>query len=114
MILVVDDNPLMLKALRSILEAYGDTVMEAADVQQALELADANEPEMVITDLVLAENGFTLAKKLRAAYPEMPILALSGWDGGDLRALGFTETLQKPIKMPDLLAAVRRNRRSTE
>ena len=87
-------------------------IMEAADAEQALQLAGQRRPDLVITDLSLpGMDGFELIAKIRSetATRHVPVISLSGY-GGHIheeraRAAGCDRILQKPC-LPDTLAQV--------
>jgi DNA-binding response OmpR family regulator len=113
-ILVVDDEALLRRTLRAILERAGHTVSEAQDGKRALEMFDANKPDLVLTDIIMPDReGIETIGDLRNRDPKLPIIAMSGGGstGGDLfltlaRNLGATQTLAKPIRQSVLLDAV--------
>jgi len=67
-ILVVDDSPLIRKAIRRIIEPMGFAVVEAGNGVEALEyLADAGSPDCILLDVEMPEmDGLTFLKTLRA------------------------------------------------
>ena len=66
-ILIVDDSPANLKALRVRLEAEGYDVVEAADGAAALELASSAEPDLVLLDIVMpGMDGYEVCRRLKA------------------------------------------------
>jgi CheY-like chemotaxis protein len=80
MILVVDDEPLTRAFIRDILEDDGCAVKEAANVHDALDLLDAGDIDAVLTDIEMPGglNGLDLAKMIRAMWPNMPLIVVSG------------------------------------
>ena len=99
-VLLVDDHPLILTALRSVIEGLGDdvTVVGAESAAQARTmLACEGAFDLLLLDLALGDaDGFEVLVEVRAAYPSMPVVVLSGSEGGneviralDLGAMGF-------------------------
>jgi CheY-like chemotaxis protein len=81
-VLLVEDEPLLLKALCRMLEQYGHRVLLAASGIEGLAVA-AREPtiDLVVTDLVLpGMPGGELVRRLRATRPLLRVLYMSGWD----------------------------------
>jgi DNA-binding NarL/FixJ family response regulator len=79
-VVLADDHQLMRRLLRRALEAQPTlrVVGEAADGAQALELARALVPDLVVLDLAMPElNGLEVASALRASFPECAILVFS-------------------------------------
>ena len=110
-ILVVDDEAAVRSYLRAVLEEGGYVVSEAADGKEALRLALAEPPGLVITDLVMPEQeGIETIQVLRRRVPHVGIIAISGAFGGQFLAtakiLGADIILDKPIGAEVLLAKV--------
>jgi two-component system, OmpR family, KDP operon response regulator KdpE len=107
-VLVVDDEPQILRALRIVLRDAGFEAILAANAQEALDLASVRPPEAAIVDLVLPdEDGVELTRKLRG-WSEMPILVLSavGDEEQKVRALeaGADDYITKPFGTRELIA----------
>ncbi|TPV95774.1 MAG: response regulator [Myxococcales bacterium FL481] len=108
-ILVVDDDPWILRMVCTCLEKQDFIVDRAADGESAVTHALAAPPDLVITDLDLPVlDGWSFATKLRAnaALADVPVLFLAAIDkdGARLRELGLTERdyLAKPFRFPEL------------
>jgi CheY-like chemotaxis protein len=115
-ILVVDDDPLLIKSLRDTLETDGHTVVTANSGQEGIDafsLAQGrNEPfAVVITDLGMPHvDGRRVASAVKAASPSTPVIMLTGW-GQRLVADGdipkhVDRVLNKPPKLRDLREAL--------
>jgi DNA-binding response OmpR family regulator len=118
-ILCVDDDPDLLEALTVILEDGGWRVARAASAQEGEVEALEVPPDVAIVDLMLEEvdSGVTLATRLRARHPELPIFLLSSvgnsfLDTHDVGRLQITGILQKPIDGETLLRIVEQARRA--
>src|ERR1041384_3884645 len=113
-ILVVDDRPLNRELMKTILEYRGFEVIEAGDGEEALVLAKAHSPHLIISDVLMPRmDGFELARRVRedpaisntpimfssAHYVRRESLALS-------RACGVDTILTKPCEPEVILAAV--------
>jgi two-component system chemotaxis response regulator CheY len=97
------------------LKAAGHTVTDAADGKQALDLAQKESFDLVLTDVNMPiMDGITLTKELRAlpAYRFTPILVLTTEAGADMkqqgRAAGATGWLVKPFNPDQLLSTLKR------
>jgi DNA-binding NtrC family response regulator len=112
MILLIEDEAIIRHAFGQILRAEGHEVMEAGDGTEALALLDKWRFELVITDLVLPKpNGFDLASSIRARWPNMPIILISGYisqDAGRILLDGLAHFIQKPVDPTALIATVQR------
>ena len=82
-ILVVDDHPIVRQGLAQLIDHESDLVVsgQAQDAHEAMLLIKEAEPDFVIVDISLKEtSGMELIKDIRAAYPNLCILALSMHD----------------------------------
>jgi two-component system KDP operon response regulator KdpE len=110
-ILVVDDEPQILRALRTILTEKHFRVSTATRGEEALTLAAASPPDVVILDLGLPDmDGYEVCAQLRT-WTQVPIIVLSVRDGerDKVKALdkGADDYLTKPFGIEELLARVR-------
>jgi Response regulators consisting of a CheY-like receiver domain and a winged-helix DNA-binding domain len=110
-VLIVDDEPQILRALRATLHGAGYTVDVAATAEEALTAAAAHPPEAVILDLVLPDgNGTDVCRELRS-WSEAPVIVLSavGDERQKIAALdaGADDYVTKPFGMDELLARMR-------
>jgi two-component system KDP operon response regulator KdpE len=110
-VLVVDDEPAMLRALRINLRVRKYDVATAATGQEALAEAGRRPPDAVILDLGLPDlDGIEVIRRLRG-WSRAPVIALSGRAGpGDkIAALdaGADDYVTKPFSMGELLARLR-------
>jgi len=119
-ILVVDDEPQILRALQTNLRGAGYEVETAATGAEALAAAALREPEAVILDLVLPDrSGTDVTRELRT-WSSVPVIVLSavGEEREKVAALdaGADDYVTKPFGMAELLARLRaatRTRRVT-
>jgi two-component system KDP operon response regulator KdpE len=116
-ILVVDDEPQLLRGLRVNLEARGYDVDVAADGATALDAAAVRRPEIVILDLGLPDmDGIDVIDGLRV-WGSMPIVVLSAreQEPHKVAALdaGADDYVTKPFGMGELLARIRAAERRT-
>jgi two-component system KDP operon response regulator KdpE len=111
LILVVDDEPQILRALRTNLRGAGYEVETAATAAEALAAAALREPEAVILDLVLPDrSGTEVCRELRT-WSAVPVIVLSavGDEDEKVAALdaGADDYVTKPFGMGELLARLR-------
>jgi two-component system KDP operon response regulator KdpE len=109
--LVIDDEPQILRALRTILTARHFRVTVASRGNDGLTLAAAQPPDLVILDLSLPDmDGFEVCERLRE-WTQVPIIVLSVRDGerDKVTALdkGADDYLTKPFGIEELLARIR-------
>jgi two-component system, OmpR family, KDP operon response regulator KdpE len=107
-VLVVDDEPQIVRALKVVLREAGFDVIPAESGEQALDLAAVRPPEAAIIDLVLPDqDGVEVTRRLRE-WTEMPILVLSavGEEDQKVRALeaGADDYITKPFGTRELVA----------
>jgi DNA-binding response OmpR family regulator len=117
-ILVVEDDPLVQKALKRLFETEGFTVEVQGNGKSALESFQAAPPAAIILDLRLPKlSGSDLCKEVKAQAPTLPIVVLSATtDVSDkvlLLELGADDYVTKPFSPRELLARVRAALRHT-
>jgi len=110
-ILVVDDEPQILRGLQTMLRAAGYEVATATTADEALASAAAHPPEAVILDLVLPDGrGTDVARELRT-WTDVPVIVLSavGEEREKVAALdaGADDYVTKPFGVDELLARLR-------
>src|SRR5512134_3639975 len=110
-ILVIDDEPQILRAMRTILAEKQFRVTTASRGEEGLTLAATNEPDLIILDLGLPDmDGVEVCTRLRE-WTQIPILILSVRDSEreKVAALdqGADDYLTKPFGIEELLARVR-------
>ena len=111
LVLVVDDEPQILRALETNLRGAGYEVATAATAERALSTAAMRPPDAVILDLVLPDgSGIEVCRELRS-WSSAPILVLSvlGDEAEKVAALdaGADDYVQKPFGIDELLARLR-------
>jgi two-component system, cell cycle response regulator DivK len=112
-ILIVEDNEKNMKLFRDVLVASGHRTLEATTGGQAVELATAHSPDLVLMDIQLPDiGGVEALGRLRAdeRTASLPVVALTAqaMDGDRERflAAGFNGYLSKPVNVADLIATV--------
>ena len=110
-ILLVDDDPDILTSLQATFEPTGATIESAPNGNKAVELAEANKPDLMVLDMMLpGRSGFLVLEKLKKRKPgDKPfVIMITGNQGGRHKmyaeSLGVTEYLNKPFKMDKLIA----------
>ena len=117
-VLVVDDDPLMLRSVRETLSGAGFRVVTAAEPEEAMLLMAEESPRLVLLDLVLPDcDGVELMGDL-LAVDRVPVIFLSVYGTGDVvaRALeeGADDYIVKPFSPTELVARVRAALRRSE
>ena len=114
-VLVIDDDQIVRILLTAMLETGGYAVDIAPDGRQALGIIEKAPPDVVITDLVMPQmEGMEIIMTIQSIAPEIPIVAMTGVSGGNLkylqaaRRLGAAEILAKPVQREELFAALER------
>ena len=115
-ILVIDDNTEFRGMLKTALETADYEVVEAKDGYEGCELYENSPCDLVITDIFMPEKeGLETIQDLINHDPDVKIIAISG--GGQHRYTDFLQmsqefgasvTLEKPIKIKELLAEIER------
>jgi DNA-binding response OmpR family regulator len=113
-ILVVDDEPDILKVVVFRLKKAGYEVAQTALGKEALTLMKADRPDLIVLDYRLPDmNGIDVARTMRAdeALENVPIILLSASSGDDMNAAvkdaDIDEYLKKPFNPDELLEKVR-------
>jgi two-component system cell cycle response regulator DivK len=112
-ILVVEDDEPSLKLVRSFLSRERHRVLGAKNVQEALDLAGRERPDLILMDLGLAGiDGFTATRMIKSdpQLRSIPVLALSAEADAQARAAeaGCSGCIAKPFQIKQFLAIVRR------
>lgn len=111
LVLVVDDEPQIVRALKTTLEASHYSVLSAASGEEGLTLAASREPALIVLDLGLPDmDGAEVIRRLRA-WSEIPVIVLSVREAqedkiGALDA-GADDYVTKPFDVEELLARLR-------
>jgi len=110
-ILVAEDHLDSQEALRILLEAVGFEVAVAGDGREAVEVALAFAPDLILMDMMMpGVDGFEATRRLRRidATRQVPIIALTAMEGALGKALeaGASEFLAKPIDAGRLIAKI--------
>ena len=104
LIMVVDDDEDIRHMMRVLLEEDGYGVLEAENGQQAVEMAQRVNPNLILMDLSMPVlDGFAATRRLREMTPlsEVPIIAITAYDTPEHRqqasVVGINEYITKPI-----------------
>ena len=111
-ILLVDDDPMILKFTSANLRARGYEVSMAEDGESALKMVRESAPDLVILDILMPEmDGFEVCRRLREWSP-VPILVLTAIGETNARwqllQLGANDYMAKPFDIAELLKRVHR------
>ena len=113
-ILLVDDDREIVESMRIALEAAGYEVLVARDGNQGLAMAEREDPDLVILDMMMPKrSGFLVLEKLRRTRPvPMRIIMVTANEGSRHKAyaemLGVDDYIRKPFAMDRLLDSVER------
>ena len=119
--LLVDDDPQLIRLLRANLESIGHRVLVAMEAGAALDNVDKETPDIIILDIMLpGVDGYELCRRIRE-FSATPIIMLTAKveDADKIKGLklGADDYLTKPFSVPELLArieAVLRRTKSSE
>ncbi len=113
-ILIVDDDDDIRDTLVDLMRSKGHQVSGVADGADALTLAAASRPDLLVTDIIMPDkDGIQTIIEMRKLYKDIPVIAMSG--GGKIpasvylahaRAAGEMTTLEKPFKVTAFVKAV--------
>src|SRR5215467_11817046 len=112
-ILLVDDDADILTSMQAAFEPTGATVETASNGNKAVELAEKNNPDLVVLDMMLpGRSGFLVLEKIKAKKPRNSkpyVIMITGNQGARHKmyaeSLGVSEYFNKPVKMDKLIAS---------
>ncbi len=114
-VLIVEDNELNMKLFNDLLEAHGYATLKTASGIEAIELARAHRPDLILMDIQLPGiSGIEAFKQIRgnASTKGVPVIALTAsvtpTDRTAISAAGFDAFLGKPINLKEFLDTVKR------
>lgn len=113
-VLIVEDDQATQDFLEAVLLKDGHDIIQALDGKTALELVESEDPDLVLSDLMLPEppSDVELLKGIRGLLPDKPIVVISGYPSSDrmqeCEQLGVTDFLTKPFEIPFVRDIVRR------
>jgi PAS domain S-box-containing protein len=112
MVLVVEDEPSLRALVAQMLESKGYTVVAAETTEEAVELAQSELVDLVLTDLVMPRiSGRELASRVREIRPDARVLFMSGYADEAVARQGTLEAgsafIEKPFSANDLARSVR-------
>jgi two-component system cell cycle response regulator DivK len=112
-ILVIEDSPVNMALTVAILENAGHTVLQADHAMTGIELARAEQPDLVLMDIQLPDVDGLTATRLLKSEPrtaDIPVIALTAFamkgDEDETRAAGCDGYVTKPIRYKEFLAEV--------
>ena len=111
-ILIVEDDPAILRGLEMNLQLEGYDVRTATDGEKALQAARTDPPDLILLDIMLPElNGYQVLQRLRRAGAEIPIIMVSA-KSAELDVvmgldLGADDYVTKPFGIHELLARIK-------
>ena len=111
-VLLVDDDIEIVEAVRYALEGVGHTVVVARDGNQGLALAERENPDLIVLDMMMPKrSGFLVLEKLRRLRTEpLPVIMITGNEGSRHKAyaelLGVSDYIRKPFPMERLISSV--------
>jgi DNA-binding response OmpR family regulator len=110
-ILIVEDDPAILRGLSDALAFKGYAVLTAVSGGQGLQAALTGSPDLVLLDVLLPKmDGFTVLHEVRKARPQLPVIMLTARGTEEDRVRGLTEGADdyvvKPFSATELIARV--------
>jgi DNA-binding response OmpR family regulator len=111
-LLIIEDDPVLLRGLKDNFEAQGYQVRTAKDGQKGLDALLAAPPDLLLLDLMLPKvNGYEICRTARSRQLDMPIIMLTakGQEEDIVRGLelGADDYVTKPFSIRELIARVK-------
>jgi two-component system, OmpR family, response regulator len=111
-VLVVDDEPNIRELVQVALKFHGCAVTTSATGMDALHLAEAGNPDLIVLDVMLPDiDGFEVCRRLRASANDVPVIFLTARDTTSDTVTGLTlggdDYITKPFSVEALVARVR-------
>ena len=111
-VLVVDDEPNIRELLQVALTFHGCAVTTGATGEEAITLADALDPDLIVLDVLLPDiDGFEVCRRLRSVANDVPVIFLTARDATSDTITGLTiggdDYITKPFSVEALVARVR-------
>ncbi len=111
-VLVVDDDQNIISAFEDFFRREHCTMIAASTAQDAIRILETSVIDLLITDIRLKEqSGVTLFMRMKEMRPEVPVIVITGYpesiSENDVRALGATSLLLKPLELRKLREAIR-------
>lgn len=113
-VLLVDDDNEIVESVRFALEANGYEVLVARDGNQGLAMAEREDPDLVVLDMMMPKrSGFLVLEKLRRTRPvPLRVIMITANEGSRHKAyaemLGVDDYIRKPFAMDRLMESVKR------
>jgi DNA-binding response OmpR family regulator len=113
-VLIVDDDYEIVEAVRYALESKGYSVMIARDGNQGLAMAEREDPDLVVLDMMMPKrSGFLVLERLRRTRPvPLKVIMITANEGSRHKAyaemLGVDDYIRKPFAMDRLMESVDR------
>ena len=107
-ILVVDDDEAVRSITARMLEITGHIVSEASGGREALDMLEAQTPDLILSDIQMPEmDGNALFLEVRTRYPDISFIGMSGHlYGEDTGNIQFDAFLSKPFVMDELIEVI--------
>lgn len=109
-ILVVDDQPDLVRGMARILRTKGFRVLEAVGGRQAVEVAREHSPRVALLDIMMPDlNGIEASREIKLAVPEAVIIFMTGYSDMESQAReeGALAVLRKPLDYAKLFETLR-------
>jgi len=115
LILLVDDDPKMLRLLADVIELDGHEALMAEDGELALKYFEHHSPDLVITDILMPnKEGLEFISEIREMYPNLKIIAYSGGGSADPESylefasgMGADRVFSKPMPLASLRSEIK-------
>ena len=116
-VLIIDDDPLVLKSISAVLKSIGCAVFEALSGEDALAVLKHNDLDLVVSDIRMpGMSGIEVVRRIRSqenANRNVPVIIITGYSGyekyHDDKALGVIAVFQKPFDTEEFVKVVKKS-----
>jgi DNA-binding NtrC family response regulator len=110
-ILVVDDDAIVVKSCKRVLEAEGFEISSVSSADQALETVKKYDFDLLLIDVKMPKHdGFFLMREIKRDVPEMPVVVMSGYPTpetiSEVLKSGAVQFIPKPFRPDELIKTI--------
>lgn len=118
-LLVIDDDPEIIKLIKVYLEIYNYEILPAHSCEEARAMLKKHRPDLILLDVMLPDgDGLVMCKELKTSFPEIPVIMLTAKDSVSDKVIGLEsgadDYVVKPFEPLELMARIKARLRQTK